>query len=306
MGKMGVPLFLSLQRQCGGGCFLLLVIATTLAASFVADDTRGYLSPARARRCSSSVRSGFPYSMDFASISYSGCSSGNNNNNDNHDGVPQPFETAEDTRLASSFMASSSRGCTRRGALVRGSVAATGTVAGLLLGILPLAPPPPAAAAGAGAGASITATTSLEGARAALVEARNQLDPIPGYIRDEKWDLVRAALLRRPLNDLWSKASANVVSSYAEALGDAGGDELEALELREALSSHLRYLDMAVYNNVFNPIATQGTIGASADLVKSYYDDPTREYTASLSALQELIGLSDRLVVVAVPPQQKQ
>jgi hypothetical protein len=52
---------------------------------------------------------------------------------------------------------------------------------------------------------------------------------------------------------------------------------------------------------VFNPIATQGTIGASADLVKSYYDDPTNEYTASMSALQQLIGLSDRLVVVAVP-----
>ena len=137
---------------------------------------------------------------------------------------------------------------------------------------------------------------TLDVARAALAEARDQLDPIPDYIREEKWDSVRASLLKRPLNDLWSKASSDVVVSYAERVGDAGGDELEALELREALSSHLRYLDMAVYNNVFNPIATQGTIGASAELVRSYYDDPTHEYRASVEALQQLIALSDRLV----------
>ena len=41
----------------------------------------------------------------------------------------------------------------------------------------------------------------------------------------------------------------------ADAIGnELDGDEIAALELREDLISHLRYLDMAVYNNVFNPI----------------------------------------------------
>jgi hypothetical protein len=39
------------------------------------------------------------------------------------------------------------------------------------------------------------------------------------------------------------------------------------LELHEDILSHLRYLDMAVYNNVFNPIATEGTTGATKELV---------------------------------------
>jgi hypothetical protein len=87
-----------------------------------------------------------------------------------------------------------------------------------------------------------------------------------------------------------------MLQSYASLVGESGGDELEALELRESLVSHLRYLDTAAYNNVFNPITVQGTAGASAELVRSYYEDPAREYEASLSALQRLIDLSDALV----------
>jgi hypothetical protein len=203
----------------------------------------------------------------------------------------RPAPSGVSTAASSSDRASCGCGTTtttRRGAIARG-VATAAAASGFLLGIFPASPSLAAAAAAA-------ADDTLEGSRARLLEAQQQLNPIPDYIKAEKWDLVRAALLQRPLNDLWSKASSNVVSTYAQRVGDAGGDELEALELRESLSSHLRYLDMAVYNNVFNPISTQGTIGASADLVKSYYDDPTNEYKASLQALQELIALSDRLV----------
>ena len=71
----------------------------------------------------------------------------------------------------------------------------------------------------------------------------------------------------------------------AEAVGEAGGDEFNVLELREETQSHLRYLDMAVYNNVFNPIATEGTTGATKELVRSYYEDPKNELKAVLTAL---------------------
>ena len=53
----------------------------------------------------------------------------------------------------------------------------------------------------------------------------------------------------------------------------------------------LQFLDMAVYNNVFNPISTEGTNGATKELVRSYYEDPINEYKGSIAALEELIRL---------------
>lgn len=98
---------------------------------------------------------------------------------------------------------------------------------------------------------------------------------------------VRAILIKPPLSDLWtSGGSKKVLNEYADAI-----DEIEALELREDLISHLRYLDMAVYNNVFNPIATEGTSGATKELVRSYYEDPIMEWKATTAALDALIGL---------------
>ena len=130
-----------------------------------------------------------------------------------------------------------------------------------------------------------------------MQQAKAQLDPVPKLIEQGKWDSVRAILIEPPLVDCWGKTSSlrPILKQYAEALGDAGGDELEALELREALIGHLRYLDMAVYNNVFNPIATEGENGASKELIKSYYEDPLREYKASLNDLEQLIRLGKEL-----------
>jgi hypothetical protein len=82
-----------------------------------------------------------------------------------------------------------------------------------------------------------------------------------------------------------------LLPKYAAAIGDAGGDELAALEAREEVITHLRFLDMAVYNNVFNPIGTEGTTGATKELVRSYYEDPINEYTASVAAMDELVQL---------------
>jgi len=139
-------------------------------------------------------------------------------------------------------------------------------------------------------------SSSLADLRAQLKQARQQLDPVPTLIKQEKWDSVRAILIQPPISDCWAKTSkTSLLPQYAEKVGDAGGDELAALETREEIISHLRYLDMAVYNNVFNPIATEGTTGASKELVRSYNEDPLNEYKASLSALDEMIALSDGL-----------
>ena len=81
------------------------------------------------------------------------------------------------------------------------------------------------------------------------------------------------------------------MTKFADALGESGGDELAALEAREELVSHLRYLDMAVYNNVFNPITVEGKSGATKELVRSYYEDPINEYKASIAALESLLSL---------------
>jgi len=67
--------------------------------------------------------------------------------------------------------------------------------------------------------------------------------------------------------------------------------EFSALGFKEEALDHLRFLDMSAYNNVFNPIKAEGEAGASKELVKSYYEDPLREYTASVEAIDGLIKL---------------
>ena len=128
-----------------------------------------------------------------------------------------------------------------------------------------------------------------------VAEARRQLDPVPNLIKEEKWDSIRAILITPPLSDCWGKSSgANpLLRNYAEAVGDQGGDELAALEAREDALDHLRFLDMAAYNNVFNPIKTEGETGATKGLIKSYYEDPVNELKASTAALDELIKLGE-------------
>ena len=94
---------------------------------------------------------------------------------------------------------------------------------------------------------------------------------------------------------MWTSGGQNkLLNNYADAIGNeiVDGDEIAALELREEIISHLRYLDMAVYNNVFNPIATEGENCATKELVRSYYEDPINEYKASKSAIDQLIELA--------------
>mmetsp|Transcript_30344 Transcript_30344/g.46466 ORF Transcript_30344/g.46466 Transcript_30344/m.46466 type:complete len:221 (+) Transcript_30344:18-680(+) len=123
-------------------------------------------------------------------------------------------------------------------------------------------------------------------------QARKQLDNVPDLIQSEKWDSVRAILITPPLSDCWAKTSRPLLLKYAESLGDLGGDELAALEAKEDANSHLRYLDMAVYNNIFNPIKSEGETGATKLLIKSYYEDPVNEWKASIRALDDLIDLA--------------
>jgi hypothetical protein len=127
-----------------------------------------------------------------------------------------------------------------------------------------------------------------------LKEARAQLDPIPKLIQEQKWDSVRAILITPPLSDCWSKTG-KLLQSYASAIGEEvpDGDELAALELKEEALDHLRFLDMAVYNNVFNPIRTEGESGATKELISSYYDDPVREYKACVRVIDDLLSLSN-------------
>lgn len=136
-------------------------------------------------------------------------------------------------------------------------------------------------------------TTDVNTLLSQLKEARAQMDPIPTLIKEEKWDSVRAILITPPLADCWAKTSKPLLKQYAEAQDDLpNGDELTALELREEALDHLRFLDMAVYNNVFNPIKTEGETGATKELIRSYYEDPVKEYQASVKVLDELIFLS--------------
>lgn len=124
--------------------------------------------------------------------------------------------------------------------------------------------------------------------------ARAQLDPIPNLIKEEKWDSVRAILGTSPLVDCWGKTSRPLLKLYVEAQDDLpNGDELSALELKEEALDHFRFLDMAAYNNVFNPIKAEGENGATKELIRSYYDDPVREYQACVKVLDGLIALAN-------------
>ena len=143
--------------------------------------------------------------------------------------------------------------------------------------------------------ASAAPSANLSELLAQITQARKQLDPVPKLIEAEKWDSVRAILIEPPLADCWAKTNRPLLNKYAEAVGDAGGDEFAALEAREELVGHLRFLDMAVYNNVFNPINVEGKSGATPALIRSYYDDPVNEFKASAARLDELINLSKGL-----------
>lgn len=134
--------------------------------------------------------------------------------------------------------------------------------------------------------------SSLSDSLQSIQQARKQMENVPNLIKEEKWDAVRAILITPPLADCWAKTSRPLLKSYADQVGDSGGDELAAMELKEDLISHLRYLDMAVYNNVFNPINTMGQSGATKGLIQSYYEDPINEYKASIEALDGLIKLA--------------
>ena len=148
---------------------------------------------------------------------------------------------------------------------------------------------------GAPSAQAAAAADDFAALRDKVTEARRQLDPIPKLIKEEKWDSIRAILITPPLSDCWGKASGvnALLRSYAVAVGDQGGDELAALEAREEALDHLRFLDMAAYNNVFNPIKTEGESGASKGLIKSYYEDPINELKASTSALDALVQLGE-------------
>jgi len=140
--------------------------------------------------------------------------------------------------------------------------------------------------------ATPTPTTSNTSNLSLLQRARTQMDSVPNLIEKEKWDSIRAILIEPPLSDCWSKKSRSLLAIFAEEVGNAGGDELAALEAKEELVSQLRYLDMAVYNNNFNPIKAEGAMNASKSLIASYYEDPMNAYKASIQALDQLLSLS--------------
>eukprot|EP00554_Chaetoceros_debilis_P014801 CAMPEP_0194118742 /NCGR_PEP_ID=MMETSP0150-20130528/36890_1 /TAXON_ID=122233 /ORGANISM="Chaetoceros debilis, Strain MM31A-1" /LENGTH=235 /DNA_ID=CAMNT_0038810231 /DNA_START=1 /DNA_END=708 /DNA_ORIENTATION=+ len=140
--------------------------------------------------------------------------------------------------------------------------------------------------------AATSSATSMENVLPKIKQARMQLEPIPDLIKSEKWDAVRAILITPPLSDAWSKTS-KLLQKYADAVGDLPeGDEFAALEYKEEAEYHLRFLDMAVYNNVFNPIKTEGKSGATKDLIQSYYQDPVNEYNACIKVFDGLLDLS--------------
>jgi hypothetical protein len=122
-----------------------------------------------------------------------------------------------------------------------------------------------------------------------VAEAQAQLEEVPSLLKEQKWDGVRALLLVPPLSDLWEKRSGRpLLKNLATAIGDVDGDEMAALEAREDAISHLRFLDMAVYNNVFNPIGSEGATGATKELVRSYYEDPKNELALVQKALRDV------------------
>ena len=133
-----------------------------------------------------------------------------------------------------------------------------------------------------------------------VVEASNDHSPtlraicfLPGRTTFSTFAKLRAVLATPPLSDTWTK-TAKLLNGYAKAVGDEmpDGDELAALEFKEDVLDHMRFLDMAVYNNVFNPIRTEGESGATKELIRSYYEDPVSEYKACVRALDGLIELA--------------
>jgi len=140
---------------------------------------------------------------------------------------------------------------------------------------------------------ALAADESLSEMLSLVEEARRQLDAVPALIEKEQWDSVRAILIKPPLSDCWTKSarSKQLLVDYAEVVGSVGGDELGVLEGREEATTHLRFLDMAAYNNIFNPIKSEGTSGATKELIRSYYEDPKNEWKASVAALDSLVGL---------------
>jgi hypothetical protein len=146
---------------------------------------------------------------------------------------------------------------------------------------------------------TVPTTTTGTSPLAELEQARKQLQNVPSFIQTQEWDKVRSILITPPLSDLWTRTKRTNAfwDEYADyvartnSAADDGADEFAVLELKDDLQSHLRYLDMAVYNNVFNPIKTFGETGATRELVRSYYDDPTREFQACASALDALVKM---------------
>jgi len=134
-------------------------------------------------------------------------------------------------------------------------------------------------------------TGGLMELQSTLQKARDQLEPVPDIIREEKWDKIRAILITSPLSDCWTTTKkGGLLLNIADAVGNADGDELAVLELREELVSHLRFLDMSAYNNVFNPISSEGSSGATKELVRSYYEDPKNELLASKNSLDAILA----------------
>ena len=195
----------------------------------------------------------------------------------------RPVATTAATGGGGSGSSSSNSRCTRRMLLQQQTawIWTTTTAVGIITTALPTQP-------------AVAATTSLSENLQLLQQARRQLDAVPDLIKLEKWDSIRAILITPPLADCWAKTARPLLSNYADSIGTVAGDnELAALEGKEDVISHLRYLDMAVYNNVFNPIKTEGETGATRGLIKSYYEDPVNEWKASVAALDGLIQLAE-------------
>jgi hypothetical protein len=139
-------------------------------------------------------------------------------------------------------------------------------------------------------------SSTLDGVLQQIQKARQQMNDVPDLIKKEQWDSVRAILITPPLSDLWTKSARKspLLQEYANLVGDIpSGDELAVLEAKEDVEGHLRFLDMAVYNNVFNPVKSVGESGVTKELVRSYYEDPINEYKATVAALDNLIQLGN-------------
>jgi hypothetical protein len=144
-----------------------------------------------------------------------------------------------------------------------------------------------------------------------LQQAQQQLETVPSLIDKRQWDSVRAVLIVPPLSDCWvPNRRSLLLPQYVQLLEGVGGDDYAALQIMEDLRGHLRFLDMAVYNNNFNPIVVEGTTNASPTLIESYYQDPIKEYRASQSALQELMTCpshyhNDNTVIIVCTVRRK-